>query len=213
MHDYNGVDQWHVVQKILDDNNRPSAANLALSGAEVDMDRFLYLKNRGPAKALVVSSGQVTVSGSTLTGPSGLNATWQDFATANGLTPFAQLNSCKVGDVVEVRFESGFAVATQDSADVQLLAVQNSGVSPVAAAVAGAIAHVVANTADTTDVTNTVLPQMISIGGFVTITVAGALLVKLQGRNTNSGGQVGILGDAGSLGQYYSLRLIRHRPF
>lgn len=210
MHDYKPEDnskprgQWHVAQKVLDDNDAPKAANLALSGAEPDMDRFVYLFVRGPAVGTAVNNGQCSAGGGSVQGAAGQSGVWQNFSAGNGVTEYLQVTDCQVGDIVEVAFSGGLAAETA-AAEFRLSATQGyGGGGPTTAAIAGAVSTVRTYTAMGNG------PDRVSVSGTVTITVAGTLRVYLQGKNSNSSlsYKIGVLG-----GEYYSLRAIRHSPF
>lgn len=217
MHDYDPADNgypsglWHSVQKVLDDNDRPSAANFALAGSEPDMNRFLYLKSRGMpggTAGIAISSGVVTPGGGFSVGVEELGPSWVDFPTAAGLTPYAQFNSCAIGDQIIVTFTAAFTVTgTQDFALLKLQAVQDYGGVGLSTQVPGAIATVQKHT----DGTISTPVHYVTLVGGITITTPGALRVKLMGQNQGGGGssdKIGILH-----GHYYTLRLERVRPF
>lgn len=124
--------------------------------------------------------------------------------------PYVDVGTVAVGDIIEVHFESGFGIVDgfQAYADVQLVAVQDYGGANTTAAITGAIARIV-------ETVNDLLPARVGLGGYVTVSTAGALRIKLQGRNKESGddNKVGIVGGTDGVGQFYSLRAKRDRPF
>lgn len=196
--------QWHAVQKVLQGNDKPSDANFALSGSEPDMDRQVYLYTRGPAVDTVVSTSQCTAAGGSVQGAAGQSGVWQNFSGGNGVTEYLQITNCEVGDVLEVTFNGGLAAETA-AAEFRLSATQGYGTGgATTAAISGAISTVRTYTAMGNGA------DRITVGGFVTISVAGTCRIYMQGKNTNSSlpYKVGVLG-----GEHYSLRAIRHSPF
>jgi hypothetical protein len=203
--DYPGQDIFHETITVLDDNQEPSAENLALS-VEGLADRTTHLYNRG-MKSPGAIYGQCTAGGGDVVGVSGSAATWQDFPTADGVTPLVDVAGCEVGDVVLVDLVAGMKMSgTTDFSTVRLAAVQGyGGGSPVTAAVGGAISTVqkVVGSVDE----KAILADRITLQGVIVITTAGTLRVKIQGRTEHIDNEVGILD-----GEYYSLRAVLIRP-
>jgi len=197
---YTPSDAWPSQFVTATDDDDPSAAIFALVTDEPTADALTYLKNRGAYVESAESYGTAIAAEDVAVGPTDSAGNWQDFPSGSGVTPHVNINSCVVGDKIEIFFRGDMGSSgTGNHGDVRLAAVQNyAGGSTVE--IPGTTAQKLMNYAEDGG-----LIDRVALSAVVTITTAGTCRVKLQGRNSDPG-KVGVLGS-----RDYYLRAVRHR--
>lgn len=181
---------WKTSVKLPDDNNKPTSASIAAMVIPI-MDDLAFLKMRG-IQAIINTSSTAGGASDSVIGPSGQADVWQNFASADGLTPFVKLSNCIVGDTLLCFVTAPCAQQNNTDAHVRLNTVQDVGGTDTQVTVTGTERRVEA-------VISVDIPQHLAIIGRVPILFAGTARVHLQGRNDSStlSHQVGIPGNMG----------------
>lgn len=195
--DYPGNDVWHENGKVLLDNEKPSAANLALHSSEPDRDCFRFLHNRGARGVHVETS--VATGGDAM----GTSTSYTTLPAVNGVVPYIDVPEAKLGEVFRVDVTGLFSGADSGGqSGVRLLATQNYGGDIPTNTVMTHTAHNIHKGGGS-------FQKPVHFGGVFTCTIEGTLRFSLQVKMGDVvAGYCGI-----EEGERLTLCVTRHRPF